>query len=75
MTAHEEFKFIDFKNLKYLMKTPIVIDGRRIYNPDELRKMGFNYKGIGATNEFNMGVVNEITNSSVLKTQKTKNGS
>jgi nucleotide sugar dehydrogenase len=75
MTAHEEFRFIDFKNLKYLMKTPIIIDGRRIYNPDKLRKMGFNYKGIGATNEFDIKAVNEIASSSTLKTQKTKNGS
>ena len=51
MTAHEEFKFIDFKKAKELMNTFIVVDGRRIYNPDELRKIGFNYKGIGAVNK------------------------
>ena len=32
------------------MNSPIVIDGRRIYDPDELREIGFIYKGVGAVN-------------------------
>jgi len=32
------------------MNLPIVVDGRRIYDPDELRGIGFTYKGIGAVN-------------------------
>ena len=50
ITPHDDFKSIDFKKIKELMKSPIVIDGRRIYNPDKLRNIGFYYKGIGAIN-------------------------
>ena len=33
--------------IKKLMKQPIIVDGRNIYNPDKLKKLGFMYKGIG----------------------------
>lgn len=51
MTAHDEFKNIDFKKVKSLMHTPIVIDGRRIYNQAMLKELGFKYKGIGASSK------------------------
>lgn len=50
VTAHDEFKNIDFKKAKKLMKTPIFIDGRRIYDPQKIKEMGFHYRGIGAIN-------------------------
>lgn len=50
ITSHDKFKTIDFGNVKKLMNTPIIVDGRRIYDPDELRSMGFYYKGVGAVN-------------------------
>ena len=50
ITPHDEFKSIDFKKIKDLMNLPIVVDGRRIYDPDELRGIGFTYKGVGAIN-------------------------
>lgn len=50
MTAHDEFRNLDFEKSKKLMKIPLVIDGRRIYNPEELRKIGFMYYGVGAVN-------------------------
>ena len=49
MTGHDEFRSIDFERVKKLMKIPIVIDGRRIYDPYELKEMGFYYRGVGAT--------------------------
>lgn len=51
MTAHDDFKSIDLNKALKSMKTPIIIDGRRIYDPDELRDMGFHYKGVGAVNK------------------------
>ncbi|MDI6642032.1 MAG: UDP binding domain-containing protein [Elusimicrobiota bacterium] len=47
MTEWEEFKNIDFKRIKKLLKQPIVIDGRNIYEPAELKKLGFIYRGVG----------------------------
>jgi len=33
--------------MRKLMKTPVIFDGRNIYDPDEMRGMGFTYYGIG----------------------------
>ncbi len=50
VTAHDDFRSLDFVRVKELMNLPIVIDGRRIYNPAELRVDGFYYNGVGAVN-------------------------
>jgi nucleotide sugar dehydrogenase len=50
ITPHDDFKSLDFKRVKTLMRTPIIVDGRRIYDPDELKDMGFCYRGVGAVN-------------------------
>jgi len=50
MTGHEDFRNLDFQRVIQIMNSPIIIDGRRIYNPDELRDMGFYYIGVGAIN-------------------------
>lgn len=47
LTEWEEFKNLDLKKIKKLLKTPVIIDGRNIFNPDEMKKIGFVYKGIG----------------------------
>ena len=38
---------IDFEKLKQSMKTLNIIDARNIYNPDDMKKEGFNYVSIG----------------------------
>lgn len=47
LTEWEEFKKIDFKKIKNLMKTPIVIDGRNMFDPEKMKEIGFIYKGVG----------------------------
>ncbi len=47
LTEWNEFKEIDFKRIKKLLKQPVIIDGRNIYDPEKMRKMGFRYVGIG----------------------------
>ena len=47
LTDWNEFKEMDFKKLKKLLKQPVVIDGRNIYNPSEMKKMGFTYTAVG----------------------------
>ena len=37
----------DFTKIKSIMKKPVIFDGRNQYSPNELRKLGFFYKGIG----------------------------
>ncbi len=46
-TEWNEFKELDFKKIKKLMRQPVIVDGRNIYNPAEMKKMGFRYAGIG----------------------------
>jgi UDPglucose 6-dehydrogenase len=29
------------------MRTPVLIDGRNLYDPAEMRRLGFQYRGIG----------------------------
>jgi len=48
MTAHDEFQEIDLMRVKELMTTPIFIDGRRVFEPEKIKKLGFVYRGIGA---------------------------
>jgi UDPglucose 6-dehydrogenase len=47
MTEWSEFHLPDFRKMTELMKGKVIFDGRNIYNPDEIRKMGFKYFGIG----------------------------
>ncbi|MDD4979681.1 MAG: UDP-glucose/GDP-mannose dehydrogenase family protein [Candidatus Omnitrophica bacterium] len=47
LTEWDEFKELDFVKVKKLLKRPFIIDGRNIYDPQGLTKLGFNYIGIG----------------------------
>jgi UDPglucose 6-dehydrogenase len=29
------------------MQRPVILDGRNIYDPDKMRKLGFRYRGFG----------------------------
>lgn len=41
LTEWDEFKNLDLKKIKSLPIRPIVIDGRNIFNPNEMSKFGF----------------------------------
>lgn len=47
ITEWEEYRNLDFVKAKALMSSPIVVDGRNIYNRKQLEKLGFIYEGIG----------------------------
>lgn len=47
ITEWEEFKNLDFFKVKKLLKRPLIIDGRNIYEAKKLKKLGFTYIGIG----------------------------
>ena len=50
LTEWNEFKELDIKRIKSLLKSPIIIDGRNIYNPENLRNEGFTYTSVGRRN-------------------------
>ncbi|HNC95627.1 MAG TPA: UDP-glucose/GDP-mannose dehydrogenase family protein [Myxococcota bacterium] len=47
ITEWNEFRSPDFSTLKSLMRRPILFDGRNIWDPEELRRLGFEYRCIG----------------------------
>jgi UDPglucose 6-dehydrogenase len=51
MTEWAEFKKLDFKKLHELMKHPVLMDARNLYDPDKIRVAGFRYLGIGRGSE------------------------
>jgi len=47
VTEWDEFKNMDLKRIKGLLNQPIIIDGRNIFEPEKMRKLGFVYKSVG----------------------------
>jgi len=46
-TEWNEFKEVDLKKVKAELKKPVIFDGRNIYPPEALKKIGFTYFGVG----------------------------
>lgn len=47
MTEWQEFKNLDIKKVKKLMKQAVIVDGRNIFDPDVMKENGFIYKSFG----------------------------
>jgi UDPglucose 6-dehydrogenase len=47
VTEWNEFRRPDFELVKAALKTPIIFDGRNVYNRTTLEKLGFQYFGVG----------------------------
>lgn len=47
LTEWNEFKELDLSRIKKVMKQPILLDGRNIYNMEKVKKLGFMYQGVG----------------------------
>ena len=47
VTEWNEFRHPDFERMKALMKSPVIFDGRNIFDPARMRELGFTYQGIG----------------------------
>jgi UDPglucose 6-dehydrogenase len=47
LTEWKEFRSPDFQEIKALLKTPVIFDGRNQYNPFDLEEKGFEYVQIG----------------------------
>ena len=46
-TEWNEYRQPDFDKMLRLMKSPIIFDGRNLYNPSKLNNLGFKYFGVG----------------------------
>ncbi len=47
LTEWEEFSQMDLEKVRQLMDNPIIVDGRNIFSPEEVRRLGFEYYSIG----------------------------
>ena len=47
VTEWKEFRSPDFDNLKARLKSPVIFDGRNLYEPKLVRNLGFEYFAIG----------------------------
>ncbi len=47
LTAWQEFYSPDYHQMLALMKTPLLLDGRNIYDPEFMKAQGFIYEGVG----------------------------
>ena len=49
VTEWNEFRRPDFARMRSLMRQPVILDGRNLYEPDVMREHGFAYLPIGRT--------------------------
>ncbi len=47
VTEWLEYRNPDFPRMRQLMRRPLIVDGRNLYEPDRLAKLGFTYDSIG----------------------------
>ncbi len=47
VTEWKVFRSPDFSFIRQELKEPVIFDGRNLYEPDDMRAMGFEYFGIG----------------------------
>jgi UDPglucose 6-dehydrogenase len=46
-TEWNEFIQLDLERVRDLMRQPVVVDGRNIYEPEQMSELGFSYLGFG----------------------------
>jgi UDPglucose 6-dehydrogenase len=47
LTEWEEFSTVDLGSLREVLNSPVVMDGRNIFEPAKMKSLGFEYQGIG----------------------------
>jgi UDPglucose 6-dehydrogenase len=47
LTEWNEFKQLDMSHVRHLMRQPILLDGRNVYDPQQMKELGFIYRGMG----------------------------
>jgi UDPglucose 6-dehydrogenase len=46
-TDWNEFKHLDLERIRQVMRQPLLVDGRNIYDPFTMARLGFQYRGVG----------------------------
>jgi UDPglucose 6-dehydrogenase len=69
-TEWNEYHQPDFGKMKKMMRAPIIVDGRNLYNPKMLRDLGFIYIGVGINNLENIGEIDDESSLADLVKKK-----
>lgn len=51
VTDWNEYRFPDFSRIRAALKSPVVVDGRNLYDPEKMRALGFTYRSMGRGRE------------------------
>jgi UDPglucose 6-dehydrogenase len=55
VTEWQEFRSPDFEGIKSRLKTPVIFDGRNLYDPSYLTRLGITYYGVGRGKRLELG--------------------
>ena len=47
LTEWDAVRKLDLKKLKGVMACPVIVDGRNVFKPEEIRALGFTYHSVG----------------------------
>jgi UDPglucose 6-dehydrogenase len=47
LTEWDQFRKINLPKIKKLLKNPIIIDGRNLFEPQKMSRLGFQYYSVG----------------------------
>ena len=47
ITEWNEFKYLNLERLRGLLRRPLIFDGRNLWEPERMRRLGFEYYSIG----------------------------
>jgi UDPglucose 6-dehydrogenase len=47
MTEWNQYRALDLVRVKSIMQAPVFVDLRNVYEPDDMKKLGFTYSGVG----------------------------
>jgi len=47
VTEWNEFKYLNLERLRGLLKRPVIFDGRNLWEPERMRRLGFEYYSVG----------------------------
>jgi len=61
-----EFRRLRFSRLRQLMQIPLIVDGRNLLEPDEVRKAGFEYISVGRGTRVSNGWESDVHESAEL---------
>src|SRR5947209_5242942 len=47
LTEWNQFRSLDMRRIKQVMRRPVIVDGRNMWDPERMHALGFVYRGIG----------------------------